>query len=615
MGLTIHSIKISFRSNIDLAVKHYSSLFKLPSYRGTITCLFIGAMLLGFAGNAPLNLSASWFIGGFLLGLCSLAVSLFMEYFSTRLLLRKDVILNLRRCLFLSFLSNMLLFIFILIAHVLLFYFSSVDLFIKAASLGFFAGLTLRFLVIFTISFSDPLKKFLSGFLQPSALFTLVALVQMRNLHMHYVFYPLLALAFSMLGVYFFRRSLDSIGMKTFGVPSLKLFRAFLADWAESFGQPFEEILEQIGEEHDINISLLMFRGKRDNKLKAILVVPNLHPGPFKNIGSSPLPELIQEMLEKEAKCVVSVPHGISGHELDLASQEQNRKVLESLSKALMEEASGFSNNASPFLMIERNGAKVGCQVFGECVLLTLTLAPETMEDLPLELNDIITWEAEKMGFTCAIAIDAHNSINGPFDLEKATLLIREAAVSALKEAARLRGKMDAVRVGAGKFVPEDLGLKDGMGPGGITVILVEVGGGRTAYVTIDGNNMVSNLRGKILSDIMEMGVNCGEVFTTDTHIVNAVVLADRGYHPVGEVIDHEKIIEYTRRAALEAIKSMDEVIVEWRKVLVPKVKVVGEKQISELSLLTDKAAKKARLSSLIFVFLGFVLIVLSMLL
>ncbi|MEM2913056.1 MAG: DUF2070 family protein [Candidatus Bathyarchaeia archaeon] len=615
MGLTIRSIPISFRSNIDLAVKHYSSLFKLPSYRGTITCLFAGALLLGFAGNAPLNPSASWFIGSFSLGLCSFTVSLLMEYLSTRLLLRKDVILNLRRCLFLTFLSNMLLFIFILIAHALLFCFSSVDLFIQAASLGFFADLTLRFLVIFTISFSDPLKKFLSSFLQPSALFTLVALIQMRNLHMHYAFYPLLALAFSMLGVWLFRKSLDSIGLKTFGVPSLKLFRAFLADWAESFGQPFEEILEQIGEERDINISLLMFRGKRDKKLKAILVVPNLHPGPFKNIGSSPLPGLIQELLEKQAKCIVSVPHGISGHELDLASHEQNRKVLESLSKALMEEAGGFSDNASPFLMIERNGAKVGCQVFGECVLLTLTLAPETMEDLPLELNDIIMWEAEKMGFPWAIAIDAHNSINGHFDLEKATLLISEAAVYALKEAASLRGKMDAVRVGAGKFVPEDLGLKDGMGPGGITVILVEVGGERTAYVTIDGNNMVSGLRGKILSDLREMGICCGEVFTTDTHVVNAVVLADRGYHPVGEVADHDRIIEYTRRAALEAMKSMDEVIVAWRKVLVPKVKVVGEKQISELSLLTDKAAKKARLSSLIFVFLGFALIVLSMLL
>lgn len=615
MGLTTHSIRSSFRSNIDLAVKHYSSLFKLPSYRETIICLFVGALLLGFAFNAPPNPSTSWFIGGFSLGLCSFAVSLLVEYLSIRLLLRKDVILNLRRCLFLSFLSNMLLFIFILAAHALLFHFSSPDLFIKAVSLGFFADLTFRFLVIFTISFADSLKKFLSGLLQPSALFILVALVQMVNLHVHYALYPLLALAFSMLGVWLFRKSLDEIGLKAFGVPSLKLFRAFLADWTESFEQPFEEILEQIGEERDISISLLMFRGKRDNKLKAILVVPSLHPGPFKNIGSSPLPELIQELLEKEAKCVVSVPHGISGHELDLASQWQNRKVLESLSRALMEEAGGFSDNASPFLMVERDGAKVGCQVFGECVLLTLTLAPETMEDLPLELNDIIMQEAEKMGFLWAIAVDAHNSINGPFDLEKATLLIREAAVSALKKAAHLRSKMDNVRVGAGKFVPEDLSLKDGIGPGGITAILVEVGGERTAYVTIDGNNMVSNLRGKILSGLREMGICCGEVFTTDTHIVNAVVLADRGYHPVGEVVDHDKIIEYTRLAALEAMKSMDEVIVAWRKVLVPKVKVVGEKQISELSLLTDRAAKKAKLSSLIFVFLGFTLILLSMLL
>jgi putative membrane protein len=572
-------------------------------------------MLLGFAGNFPLNPSPSWFIDGFLLGLCIFIVSLFTEYFSSRLLLRKDVILNFRRCLFLSFFSNMILFLFILVAHALFFYFPNIDLFIKVASLGFFADLTLRFLVIFTISFSDTLKKFLSGFLQPLALFALIALAQIKNFLMHHALYFLLAIVFSMLGVWLFRKILNDVGVKTFGVPSLKLFRAFLADWTESFGQPFEEILEQLGEERDINISLLMFRGKCENELKAIIVVPNLHPGPFKNIGSSPLPELIQELLEKEAKCVVSVPHGISGHEIDLASQEQNKKVLDVLSKALMEEASGVSNGASPFLMVESNGAKAGCQVFGGCVLLTLTLAPETMEDLPLELNDTILREAEKMGFSLAISIDAHNSINGPFNLEKATMIIKKAALSALKEAARLRSEMSTLRVGAGKFVPEDLGLKDGMGPGGITVILVEVGGQRTAYVTIDGNNMISNLRGKILSTLREIGIDCGEVFTTDTHIVNGVVLTDRGYHPVGEVVDHEKIIEYTRKATLEAMKNIDEVTVAWRKVVIPKVKIVGEKQIGELGLLTDRVAKRAKVSSIIFIFLGFALVTLSMLL
>jgi putative membrane protein len=605
----------SFRGNIDLAVKHYSSLFKLPSYKGTITCLFVGAVLLGFSGNVPLSPSASWFIGGFILGLCVFTASLLTEYFSSRLLLRKDVILNLRRCLFLSFFSNMLLFTFILVAHALLFYFPNLDLFIKVVSLGFFADLALRFLVIFTVSFSGTLRKFLSGLLQPSALFALISFAQMKNFLTFYTLYFLLAIAFSMLGVWLFRKTLDNVGMKTFGVPSLKLFRAFLADWTESFEQPFEEILEQIGEERDINVSLLMFRGKYDNKLKAILVVPNLHPGPFKNIGSSPLPELIQALLEREAECVVSVPHGISGHELDLASQDQNKKILDFLSRALMEEADGFSNEASPFLMVERKGAKAGCQVFGGCVLLTLTLAPETMEDLPLELNDIISREAEKMGFSLAIAIDAHNSINGPFNLEKATMIIKEAALSALEEATRLRNEISAMRVGAGKFLPEDLGLKDGMGPGGITAVLVEVDGRRTAYVTIDGNNMVSNLRGKILSALREMGIECGEVFTTDTHIVNGVVLADRGYHPVGEVVDHEKIIEYTRKAVLEAVKSMGEATAAWRRVIVPKVKVVGEKQIGDLGLLTDRVAKKAKLSSIIFIFLGSAFMALSMLL
>ena len=83
-------------------------------------------------------------------------------------------------------------------------------------------------------------------------------------------------------------------------------------------------------------------------------------------------------------------------------------------------EVSGFGADATPFSYIKRNGASVGCQVFNGCALLTLTLAPETMEDLPPELNRVIINAARKGRLSTAIAIDAHNSINGPFKVDEA---------------------------------------------------------------------------------------------------------------------------------------------------------------------------------------------------
>ena len=45
------------------------------------------------------------------------------------------------------------------------------------------------------------------------------------------------------------------------------------------------------------------------------------------------------------------------------------------------------------------------------------------------------------------------------------------------------------------------------MGTGGITAIVVEVDNQKTAYVVIDGNNMVPHLREKILESLATTGL------------------------------------------------------------------------------------------------------------
>lgn len=412
------------------------------------------------------------------------------------------------------------------------------------------------------------------------------------------------------MSVWLFTAILNKVGIAVFGIPSLKLFRAFLADWTESVQQPFEEILEQLGEEREVNVSLLVFKSEREEKIKAIMVVPNLHPGPFKNIGSSPLPGLIGKSLGSRYHCVVSVPHGISGHELDLVSQKENKKVLEALIDSI-EEINNFSGKVTRFLVVEKNGAKVGCQVFDGCILLTLTVAPETMEDLPLELNDIILRRARELGFSWAIAIDSHNSINGPFNMERTISLISDVSMAAIEKASLLEYTIGPLEVGAGKIIPSDLGLRDGIGPDGISVIIISVEDQKVAYITIDGNNMVSGLREKILSSLRDLGIECGEVFTTDTHVVNAVVLTERGYHPVGEVIDHGKIVSYVREAVIAALKDIEPCKVAWHRTLIRGIKVIGERQISELSLLTDKVSRKAKSLSIIFLLSALILTIL----
>jgi predicted neutral ceramidase superfamily lipid hydrolase len=113
--------------------------------------------------------------------------------------------------------------------------------------------------------------------------------------------------------------------------------------------------------------------------------------------------------------------------------------------------------------------------------------------------------------------------------------------------------------------------------------------------VVIDGNNIISGLREKILSALGSIGIDAGEVFTTDTHSVSGIVLGRRGYHPIGEAMDHEKLIDYIKRATHAALADLNHAKAGCRTISVSNVKVIGSEQLESLSLLTDRGLQRAK--------------------
>jgi len=589
----------------ERAISRYSSLFTLPSARKNYVLLILQCILTGVSIAV---LSAPSFQGvffGFGLGIMLFLVTCLGNYITCRWLLRNDLILDFRRVSFLSLISNAILSIFMLLDLFIFTKYAASN--IKTATIGVFISLALRLLVFQSISFASSWRIGASTILQP-ILFLAPLFFAPQPLPFKLYGDALLdfgvATFAAFLCIQMIIRSLNSIGLQTFGIPSLKLFRAFLANWTEEFVEPLEELFEQLSEEHDVKISMIAFRSK--SGMKALIVVPGLHSGPFKNIGSSCIPSMIQDALEKKFRCVVSVPHGISGHELDLASQAENMKVLDHILKA---EFTTFKSKASPSLSLKREGVTANCQIFDMYAFIILTLAPKTMEDLPLELREIIEHEAKKQGLISAVIVDAHNCLNEPFDVEKVKNPIIKVASASLEKASA--APQSRFEIGAAKIVPSEFSIQQGMGPGGITIIVVNVEGQKTAYVTIDGNNMVSGLREKILSEIKKLGIDNGEVMTTDTHAVNAVVLNDRGYHPVGEAISQEKLIGYIKNGVKEALSNLEPAEVSWCEKIVPKVKVIGERQIDGLCLIVDKALGKVKRNSIILFSLFIFLLVL----
>ena len=159
------------------------------------------------------------------------------------------------------------------------------------------------------------------------------------------------------------------MGKEANGSSSITLFKAFMLKWvAASMG------LWRVFWRNWAKMPMLKFpclNLTRPN-LKRVRC-PLVHPGPFKNIGSSLLPSLLKESFEKEIGGDACVPLGLLGHELDAASQAQNQKIIDHVLHGAKFDAS--IDKATPLVRVSEGFVTVSCQVFGKMAFLSFTLA------------------------------------------------------------------------------------------------------------------------------------------------------------------------------------------------------------------------------------------------
>jgi putative membrane protein len=600
----------SLNHSMNSALKHYSSMFFLPKFQkavATVAVLCIGGVGLS---TFALFFSVDGLVSSLFLGVSVFAAALFADYVISKIVLGRDPIYVLRRTVALS-LFCWVLWMFFIILGVAFGAFFDWLWWVKFCLLGFAAVTTFRAVVFIATSSVGFLRRLVASLLSPLlCIAPFIVFWASIDSAIPLKFLPFLVIS-TIAGcsfAFFFVFLVDQVGRRTYNVPSMPLFRAFMLNWVAALNAPFEALLEKLGENEDIEVTLLKFDS---HKPKAAIIVPLVHPGPFKNIGSSLLPSLLKRDFEKEFGCDTCVPLGILGHELDLASQAQNQRIINQVIESAKFPAS--AEKATPFVKVTESFVTASCQVFGKTAFLSFTLAPKTTEDLPQELGRIVNEEAKTLGLECNIVVNAHNSINDTI-AEVPLDTLREVASICLKKAVSLPSY--AFEVGSATVFPKEFSLEDGMGSGGITAVVVNVAEQKTAYVVIDGNNMVSGLREEILSALKSAGFHECEVFTTDTHAVSAVVLGRRGYHPVGEAMNHETLIRHITDVAKAAASNLESCKAGCLRLVVPKVRVIGEARLASLSLLVDNALRRAKqIVAPIFVSEGLLLILLLALL
>ena len=403
----------SLNHSMNSALKHYSSMFFLPSFQKAIAA--VALICIGGVGISTffitLRLPGTSLVDGLAKGLL-LGVSLFVavllaDYLISKTALRRDPIYVLRRAMALS-LFCWILWLFFVILGVIFGAIFGLELWVDFCLLGFAAVVTFRAVVFISTSSAGVVQGILSALFSPFlCIAAFMVFWELLSVASPIRFLPFLVISpvVGYVFAYLFTLVLDQMGRRVYGMPAMPLFKAFMLNWVAGLNAPFETLLEKLGEDEDVEITLLRFDSY---KPKAAVIVPLVHPGPFKNIGSSLLPSMLKHDFEKEFGCDTCVPLGILGHELDLASQAQNHKIIEQVINSAKFTAS--VEKATPFVKVTEGFVTASCQVFGKTAFLSFTLAPKTTEDLPQQLGRIVNEEAEKLGLECNVVVNAHNT-------------------------------------------------------------------------------------------------------------------------------------------------------------------------------------------------------------
>ncbi|MGD2201598.1 MAG: DUF2070 family protein, partial [Candidatus Bathyarchaeota archaeon] len=239
----------------------------------------------------------------------------------------------------------------------------------------------------------------------------------------------------------------------------------------------------------------------------------------------------------------------------DLTKSGDNGVVVDSVLENIPKTPIAYQ--ASPMAWAEEGEAKASCQVFGDTALITLTLAPLSYDDLPEQIVEEIVGWAGRRGLR-GIVVDSHNSIDlegglDTYETGDVTAAAREAVEAAEGAQKQL------FEVATARMIPGEWGLDQGMGSGGISVLVVRLGdGSQYAYIVLDGNNMVQGLRARLLHALESAGFSGGEVLTSDVHTVNAIGAAGKGYSPIGERMDQEALLDYILETVDEVVNRLE---------------------------------------------------------
>ena len=463
----------------------------------------------------------------------------------------------------------------------------SEDVFYVMALMGMFSAISIRILILGSVFFNRIVYGVLVSIIQPLILFASIPYIQIG------IFFPkeqLIQLlnkepfAFSIgimipLATMTYLILLNKTGGDILKNSPVRLLQAFLQAWVSERPKLFEELFDKISLEKDVSTKILEFKTKTN---RSVLIVPEVHPGPFHPIGSSNLPfDLWKWFSNKKYQPLVF--HGISGHEHNLPSKNALENYLSSMEN--------FQDVSEGNLCTEAVSVNVGKATvtgfgIGDHALIMITLSPHGMEDFPIFVREKINKLALGVGFNGLILIDSHNSQGSNPMMEDCGNVI-EASNRLLRKIRFL--PQFPFEVGYAHSSQLDLLMGEDIGPAGIGMILLKINGKTYEILGVDANNMVLGLREKLM-----VKSSLIEICTSDTHYNASKVMNKLGYSPLGSISSEEEISSVINKLERRAKQSLEKGIFSI-KYNTARVRVLGSSLLDDYSIGMDKVFNIAK--------------------
>lgn len=328
---------------------------------------------------------------------------------------------------------------------------------------------------------------------------------------------------------YFFIYVLDKPMKEALNISTMRTFTIMVNQWLYDIGSVDMFSQQSFGVLKTVDIDILVVKG--NDRYKAVFVNPNIHYGPFKNVGGSIAPEVLGSMIQKRYAATPFIMHGAVDASDNPVSASQIFSVAAHIRQYVDSLASGDFSKAKGSVSI---GRAKPCRAIDVKVndfnMFMLTKAPMIVEDIERQAAEEFKSIASRSGKRMATIIDAHNS---RFESAKPSELegikhgsgyetkYKEAILDAMKGE-----KSSNIRCGfACQKIYYWLNHPDDIGRGYTSVGIFEIEGKRYCIVYFDSNNMLPGFRREMISHIKSRFKMESEVLTTDTHSVNGLNL------------------------------------------------------------------------------------------